>query len=123
MILFIKLDLPTLGLPTMAIVGRPNVGKSSLINKIIGQPVSITSKRRQTTRDCILGVMTECNSQVIYVDTPGIEATGKHERNRKLSISLMFSCCFNTWGININHLRITLSHDPQNAIPGCLSSL
>ena len=69
----------------VAIVGRPNVGKSSLINKIIGQPVSITSRRRQTTRDCILGVVTETNSQVIFVDTPGIESTGKHERNRKLN--------------------------------------
>tara|TARA_E500000331_G_scaffold44146_1_gene36809 strand:- start:1847 stop:2725 length:879 start_codon:yes stop_codon:yes gene_type:complete len=69
----------------VATVGRPNVGKSSLINKIIGQPVSITSRRRQTTRDCILGVVTETNSQVIFVDTPGIESTGKHERNRKLN--------------------------------------
>ena len=69
----------------VAIVGRPNVGKSSLINKILGQPISITSKRRQTTRDCILGVVTETNSQVIFVDTPGIESTGKHERNRKLN--------------------------------------
>ena len=69
----------------VAIVGRPNVGKSSLINKILGQPISITSKRRQTTRDCILGVVNETNSQVIFVDTPGIESTGKHERNRKLN--------------------------------------
>lgn len=69
----------------VAIVGRPNVGKSSLINKIIGQPVSITSRRRQTTRDCILGVTTEPNFQIIFVDTPGIESTGKHERNRKLN--------------------------------------
>lgn len=69
----------------IAIIGRPNVGKSSLINKIVGKPISITSRRRQTTRDCILGVSTNKNSQFIFVDTPGIESTGKFERNRKLN--------------------------------------
>ena len=70
----------------IAIVGRPNVGKSSLINKLIGKPVSITSKRKQTTKDCILGVCNNVNSQLIFVDTPGIESIPrKFDRNKKLN--------------------------------------
>ncbi len=69
----------------IAIIGRPNVGKSSLLNKIIGHPISITSKKRQTTRDRILGVFSKKNAQFVFVDTPGIESTGRFERNRKLN--------------------------------------
>ena len=59
----------------VAIVGRPNVGKSTLINHILGQKLSITSRRPQTTRHQILGVKTTDNLQAIYVDTPGIHKT------------------------------------------------
>ena len=69
----------------IGVIGRPNVGKSSLINNILKKSVTITSKKRQTTRDCILGVLTQDNSQFIFVDTPGIESSGKHERNRILN--------------------------------------
>ncbi|MFV2004857.1 MAG: GTPase Era [Gammaproteobacteria bacterium] len=56
----------------VAIVGRPNVGKSTLLNHILGMKLSITSRKPQTTRHQILGVKTSDNIQVIYVDTPGI---------------------------------------------------
>jgi len=61
----------------VAIVGRPNVGKSTLLNKLLGQKISITSKRAQTTRHAILGVKTLTDKQLIYVDTPGIHQAKK----------------------------------------------
>ena len=56
----------------VAIVGRPNVGKSTLMNRILGQKLSITSRKPQTTRHQILGILTEEDTQIVFVDTPGI---------------------------------------------------
>lgn len=56
----------------VAIVGRPNVGKSTLLNHLLGQKLSITSRKPQTTRQQLLGVRTEGDSQLIFIDTPGI---------------------------------------------------
>lgn len=61
----------------VAIIGRPNVGKSTLLNRILGQKVSITSRKPQTTRHRILGIHTQDNCQIVYVDTPGIHEGGK----------------------------------------------
>lgn len=55
----------------IAIIGRPNVGKSSLLNYIVGQKVSIVSDKPQTTRTRIMGVFTQAESQIVYIDTPG----------------------------------------------------
>jgi len=70
---------------TVAIAGRPNVGKSTLLNRVIGQKLSITAHRPQTTRHSILGIHTEGNDQIVYVDTPGIHVTGKSALNQVLN--------------------------------------
>lgn len=69
----------------VAIVGRPNVGKSTLLNKILGQKISITSRKAQTTRHRILGIDTEDNYQAIYVDTPGLHIEEKRAINRLMN--------------------------------------
>lgn len=69
----------------VAIVGRPNVGKSTLLNKILGQKVSITSRKPQTTRHRILGIDTYENYQTIYVDTPGLHSDEKKAINRLMN--------------------------------------
>ncbi|MCW4152841.1 GTPase Era [Halomonas sp. 18H] len=61
----------------VAIMGRPNVGKSTLMNHILGQKISITSRRPQTTRHQVMGIKTEGDAQFVYVDTPGIHALEK----------------------------------------------
>jgi len=66
----------------VAIVGRPNVGKSTLLNGIIGQKICITSHKPQTTRHRILGIKTVDNAQIVYVDTPGIHKGDDKAMNR-----------------------------------------
>ncbi|MBI3715286.1 MAG: GTPase Era [Betaproteobacteria bacterium] len=70
---------------TVAIVGRPNVGKSSLLNHVIGQKVTITSKKAQTTRHRILGIRTEPNVQFLFLDTPGYQREHENALNRVLN--------------------------------------
>ena len=69
----------------VAIVGRPNVGKSTLLNRILGQKVSITSRKPQTTRHRILGIDTEDAAQTVYVDTPGLHQEEKRAINRYMN--------------------------------------
>jgi len=68
-----------------AIVGRPNVGKSTLLNQLLGQKVSITSRKAQTTRHRIMGIHTEGAYQAIYVDTPGLHMEEKRAINRLMN--------------------------------------
>lgn len=69
----------------VALIGRPNVGKSTLLNHLIGQKISITSRKPQTTRHQILGIKTLTEGQVVYVDTPGMHGDEKKVLNRYLN--------------------------------------
>ena len=60
----------------VALVGKPNAGKSSLVNAIIEEKVSIVSPKPQTTRNNILGIYNSSSSQIVFVDTPGINKSG-----------------------------------------------
>lgn len=69
----------------IAIVGRPNVGKSTLMNALIGAKVSITSRKAQTTRHRITGIQTKDQTQYVYVDTPGFQTRHSNPLNRTLN--------------------------------------
>jgi len=69
----------------VALVGRPNVGKSTLLNHLLGQKISITSRRPQTTRHRIHGILTTGEGQAVFVDTPGIHFNQKRAMNRYLN--------------------------------------
>lgn len=71
----------------VAIVGRPNVGKSTLLNHLLGQKLSITSRKPQTTRHTLLGIKTEGDTQLIFVDTPGIHTNQDRAINRVMNRS------------------------------------
>ncbi len=69
----------------VAVVGRPNVGKSTLVNAMVGRKLSITSSRPQTTRHRILGIATGAASQIVFVDTPGIHTGHRRALNRAMN--------------------------------------
>ena len=72
----------------VAIIGQPNVGKSTLLNFILGQKLSITSRKAQTTRNQILGIHTVENTQYIFVDTPGYQHKFLNEMNKRMNKSV-----------------------------------
>lgn len=71
----------------VAIIGRPNVGKSTLLNHILGQKLCITSRKPQTTRHTLLGIKTENDLQMVFVDTPGIHTNQERAINRVMNRS------------------------------------
>ncbi len=73
----------------VAIVGRPNVGKSTLLNALVGQKISITSRKAQTTRHRITGIRTEGDTQFIFVDTPGFQTRHTNALNRSLNKTVL----------------------------------
>ncbi len=69
----------------VAIVGRPNVGKSTLLNQLVGLKISITSRKAQTTRHRITGVLTRDRDQIVFVDTPGFQTRHSNALNRAMN--------------------------------------
>ena len=82
------IDAPT-RCGTIAIVGRPNVGKSTLLNALVGQKVSITSRKAQTTRHRITGIRTVGATQFVFVDTPGFQTRHANALNRSLNRTVL----------------------------------
>ena len=80
-------DAPVTRCGYVAIVGRPNVGKSTLLNHILGQKLAITSRKPQTTRHNMLGIKTEGDVQAVYVDTPGLHKHNDKALNRYMNRS------------------------------------
>jgi GTP-binding protein Era len=69
----------------VAVIGRPNVGKSTLVNALVGERVSIASRKPQTTRDRVLGVRTDADAQYIFVDTPGFQRRHRSALNKRMN--------------------------------------
>lgn len=72
----------------VAIIGRPNVGKSTLMNHLIGQKISITSKKAQTTRHKVTGIYTDDTAQFVFVDTPGFQTNHRNALNDRLNLNV-----------------------------------
>ena len=69
----------------VAVVGKPNVGKSTLINALVGHKISIVTSKPHTTRHAILGVLTKPEAQIVFIDTPGLENKSRRLMNRAMN--------------------------------------
>ena len=90
----------------VTIIGRPNVGKSTLMNRIIGQKISITSHRAQTTRHRILGIHTDDDKQIVFVDTPGIHSVAKKSSRKAINRIINRTAVASIEGVDVVCLMI-----------------
>ncbi len=93
----------------VTIIGKPNVGKSTLMNQIIGQKISITSHRPQTTRHRILGIHTDEEKQVVFVDTPGIHSVAKKSNRKTINRVINKTAISSVDGVDVICMMITSS--------------
>ena len=93
----------------VTIIGKPNVGKSTLMNRIIGQKISITSHRAQTTRHRILGIHTDEQKQIVFVDTPGIHSVVKKSNRKTINKVINKTAISSIDGVDVVCLMITAS--------------
>lgn len=91
----------------VTIIGRPNVGKSTLMNQIIGQKISITSHRPQTTRHRILGIHTDDEKQIVFVDTPGIHSLAKKANRNAMNKIINRTAVTSVEGVDVVFFMIT----------------
>ena len=102
----------------VALIGRPNVGKSTLMNRLIGQKIAITSNKPQTTRNRIQTVYTEERGQIIFLDTPGI-LWPKFE-DQQVGLNLALTGSINDEILNIEELAGEFIRFMQNRYPGVI---
>ncbi len=93
----------------VTIIGKPNAGKSTLMNRIIGQKISITSHRPQTTRHRILGIHTDDQKQIVFVDTPGIHSVLKKSNRKTINRVINKTAISSIDGVDAVCLMITAS--------------
>jgi len=93
----------------VTIVGKPNVGKSTLMNRMIGQKISITSHRPQTTRHRILGIHTDDHKQIVFVDTPGIHSVTKKSNRKAINRVINRTAIASMDGVDVIFFMITAS--------------
>jgi len=93
----------------VTIIGKPNVGKSTLMNRIIGQKISITSHRAQTTRHRILGIHTDEEKQIVFVDTPGIHSVAKKSNRKTINKVINKTAISSIDGVDVVCFMITAS--------------
>src|SRR5437660_5385274 len=94
----------------VAVVGRPNAGKSTLVNRLVGQKIAIVTSKPQTTRNRIQGIATKPQGQIIFIDTPGL-----HEADSALGRQMMQEVAAALEGIDVLLLMVDASRMPPHA--------